>query len=171
MWLDAIFKLPLLLILFARIRTWMLNCLSHIFNHYCHYSAHASDWKFFFIEMLSLIIFTSKFYPATILKFCFFKLHWVRPSFLPSITSLIPLFVLLIISSTIFHVRTLETINTLLVFLYICCPRGLVLQGLCVLLQLTGNKGEMLQRWTVVHGGILQPVHYMHYIFLPTGTS
>lgn len=26
-------------------------------------------------------------------------------------------------------------------------------------------RGKMLQRYTVVHGEILEPVHYMHYIF------
>ena len=56
--------------------------------------------------------------------------------------------------------------NTWLVFSYIYCPHGsgfFKILGSCYSWEVM--RGKMLQRDTLVHGGILEPVHYMHYIF------
>lgn len=61
--------------------------------------------------------------------------------------------------------------NTLLVFSYIYCPHGLVLQVLGVLLQLRGNEGENAseRHCSSWRNSGASPLHALH--FLPTGTS
>lgn len=56
--------------------------------------------------------------------------------------------------------------NTWLVFSYIYCPHGSgFFKVLVSCYSWEVMRGKMLQRDTLVHGGILEPVHYMHYIF------
>lgn len=78
----TIIKLCPFSIVFAWTSTWTFKCLFSTFNHYFHYSSHASDWKVILIYMKLLFVYT--LLPS--FKFVL-ALHWSRASFLPSITS------------------------------------------------------------------------------------